>query len=105
MSETALWSRLGLGPPQISQQQQSSQEPEANEARTDAGGRRLHAFVRRAIRTGYGLISYRLLNGLSNGTRRTLLKPASAHSSRTLGSWKPSVPSPAPPPASEVVMQ
>ena len=34
----------------------------------------------------YGLISYRLLNGLSNGTRRTLLKPASAQSSRALGS-------------------
>ena len=54
---------------------------------------------------GYGLISYRLLNGLSNGTRRILLKPASVHSSRTFGSWKPRVPSPRPPPASEVVMQ
>ena len=27
----------------------------------------------------YGFASYKLLNGLSNGTRRTLLKPAFAH--------------------------
>src|SRR5262245_17354670 len=71
----------------------------------DAVSRRLHAVVRRVVRAGYGLISYRLLNGLSNGTRRTRLKPASAQSSRTLGSWKPNVPSPMPPRASEVVMQ
>jgi hypothetical protein len=54
---------------------------------------------------GHGLTSYRLLNGFSSGTRRTLLKPASAHNSRTFGSWRPTVPSPTPPLAREVVMQ
>jgi glycosyltransferase 2 family protein len=34
----------------------------------------------------YGFASYRLLNGLSKGTRRTLLKPAFVHSSRTFAS-------------------
>jgi hypothetical protein len=53
----------------------------------------------------HGLTSYRLLNGFSIGTRRTALKPASLHNSRTFGSWRPTVPSPMPPFASEVVMQ
>ena len=53
----------------------------------------------------YGVISYRLLNGFSNGTRRTPLKPASIHISRTFDSWKPNVPSPTPPAPRDVVMQ
>ena len=80
-------------------------EPHRQRERSGRCWCRLQCLVRRPPRDGYGLISYRLLNGLSNGTRRTLRKPASAQSSRTLGSWKPSVPSPAPPPANEVVMQ
>ena len=58
-----------------------------------------------AFATGYGFISYKMLNGFSSGTRRTLLKPTFMQSSRTFGSWKPSVPRAAPPPARDVVIQ
>src|SRR5437588_804270 len=39
----------------------------------------------------YGWSSYRLLNGFSSGTRRTLLKPASRESSCSFPSGRPTV--------------
>ncbi len=51
------------------------------------------------------VISYRMLKGFSISTRRTVPNPARAHISRAVCSGKPQVPRPAPPSASEVVMQ
>jgi hypothetical protein len=53
----------------------------------------------------YAVISYRLLNGFSSGTRRTLPNFASVASSFSFDSGSPTVPRPAPPCDSDVVMQ
>ena len=67
-----------------------------------AGGR---SAGRPAGRRRYGVTSKRLLNGFSSGSFSQLEKPASCVSSLALAGGSPQVPSPAPPFASDVVMQ
>jgi hypothetical protein len=60
---------------------------------------------RPAVRRRYGVTSNRLLNGFSSGSFSQLEKPASCVSSLAFAGGSPQVPSPAPPFASDVVMQ
>ena len=67
-----------------------------------AGGR---SAGRPGGRRRYGVTSKRLLNGFSSGSFSQLEKPASCVSSLAFAGGSPQVPSPAPPFASDVVMQ
>jgi hypothetical protein len=78
---------------------------DAASAFTSSTPRKRHATLRSLPVNRHARATYRLLNGFSSGTRSMPPNPAALASSRSVGSGRPTVPSPSPPAASELVMQ